>query len=148
MRIFILIGWLITELILFSGNSAVAGSSYYRWQDNQGNWHFSDQPPVAPATETIIAKVSGPTVNTSKPSSLSIDHTSIKLSDQPINKRQKNSQITRQLKHQFKRKQICHTLEAKLDTIQKKLRAGYKEPKGNQLRKQRREISNKIYHQC
>jgi len=147
MRLFMLIGWLVTELILLNGNSAVAGSEYYHWQDVQGAWHFSDQPPIAPVTGTNISKAMGQTVNTSKPPSRSVDHVPIKLKDQPINKQQ-NSQNAREIKQKSKQKQICNALRSKLDTIQAKLRAGYKEPKGNQLRERRRKINNKIYHQC
>jgi len=148
MRLFMLIGWLITELVLFNGNPAVAGSEYYHWQDAQGGWHFSDQPPVAPVTGTNISKVLGQPVNTSKPPSSLMDHAPIKLKDQSINKQQKNSQKARQLKQKSKQEKICHALKSKLDTIQAKLRAGYKEPKGNQLRERRRKINNRIYHQC
>ena len=44
--------------------------------------------------------------------------------------------------------QYCDNWRAKLTNIQSQLRAGYKEPKGNRLRKQRREVSELIKDNC
>jgi len=148
MKFFMLMSWLITELVFSGGNIAVAGTSYYRWQDVQGDWHFSDQPPASPTQEANVSKVLGEAVNTSKPTTISINHTPTQFSNQPSHQSQKSRKIARQLKQKSKQKQACHTLKVKLDAIHTKLRAGYKEPKGNKLREQRRKINNKIYHQC
>ncbi|MFT7372983.1 MAG: transposase InsO family protein [Oleiphilaceae bacterium] len=138
----------ITALVLLNSHSAIAGTGYYRWQDTQGIWHFSDQPPVTPATDADISKVFGQTVNTSTSPNKAIDLLPIKLKDQSVNKPQKSKQIVRQRKQKMKQEQACQTLKVKLRAIKTKLRAGYKEPRGNKLRARRRKINTKIYHQC
>ena len=150
---------LFSELILLNINPALATTSYYRWQDTQGNWHFSDQPPLSAASDAKFSKVVGQTINTSTPTiephdPITNSNGTNKLKHRTRSERhktddqQKNIATKRQLKNEFKQKQLCLTLREKLNTIHTKLRAGYKEPKGNQLRKQRRKISNKIYRQC
>jgi hypothetical protein len=42
----------------------------------------------------------------------------------------------------------CNSWENQLKTVQSQLRAGYKEPKGNRLREQRRALSEKIRENC
>ncbi|MFT5717742.1 MAG: hypothetical protein ACJAWS_000247 [Oleiphilaceae bacterium] len=141
MKTIVFIAWLIAALVLLNGNSAIAATSYYRWQDAKGDWQFSDKAPIKSSSEMNISKVFGQNVNISKPANTATNPTLIKLKAQPVNKPQKSKQ-------KAKHEQICQTLEAKLDTIHRKLRAGYKEPKGNKLRAQRRRINNKIYKQC
>jgi len=148
MRFFILINLLVIELVFFNGSLAVAGSSYYRWQDIQGDWHFSDQPPIASPTDTNISKILVRTVNTSKPPAHSFDQALTKSNKKPISKRQNSKEVAHQLKLQSKQQQVCKTLKVRLNAIQTKLRAGYKEPSGNRLREKRRKINNEIYHQC
>jgi hypothetical protein len=143
----ILIGWLIAENILLNG-SANAATSYYRWQNANGDWQFSDQAPVKSNSEMNISKVFGQNVNISKPANTTISPTRIKLKRQPVSKPQKSKQTARIRKQKAKQEQACQTLKAKLDAIHKKLRSGYKEPKGNKLRAQRRKINNKIHKQC
>jgi len=148
MRFFILIILLVTEPVFFNGNVAMASSSYYRWQDIQGDWHFSDKPPITAPTDKNISKILGQTVNTSKPPTNFFDRDRTKSNNNSVNKRKNNQKIARQLKLQSKKKQSCDILKVKLYTIQTKLRTGYKEPSGNKLRKKRRKINNQIYHQC
>lgn len=148
MKMFILIGLLLTESALLNISSAAASTSYYRWQDSQGDWHFSDHPPSSPTSDTNLSKVLGQSVNTSKPTIKPDNHVTHKLKSRTVSDRHKNIESKRQLKKKSKQKRLCETLQEKLNTIHTKLRAGYKEPKGNQLRKQRRKINNKIYRQC
>ena len=148
MRFLILMSLLVTELALFNDNSAIAATNYYRWQDAQGNWHFSDQPPIAAPADTNLSKIFGQTVNTLKPPANSFDQALTKFNKKTVSKQQNSKKVARQLKLQSKQNQACHTLKVKLDVIQTKLRTGYKEPSGNKLREKRRKITNKIYHQC
>jgi hypothetical protein len=148
MKFLILMSLLITELALFNGNSAIAATNYYRWQDAQGNWHFSDQPPIPASTDTNISKILGQTVNTSKPLANSFGQTLTKSNKKSVSKRLNSKKVARELKLQLKQEQVCQTLKVNLDVIQAKLRTGYKEPSGNKLREKRRKLNNKIYHQC
>ena len=42
----------------------------------------------------------------------------------------------------------CKEYREKLDRIQKQLRAGYSNDQGNRLRRQRREVSQKLSREC
>lgn len=148
MRLFILMNLLIIEFVFFNANSAVAGTNYYRWQDAQGDWHFSDQPPITSPSDTNISKIFGQTVNTSKSPASSAGDERTKSNNNAVHKRQNSKKIARTLKLKSKQHQACHSLKVKLDAIQAKLRTGYKEPSGNKLRDRRRKINHKIYHQC
>lgn len=47
-----------------------------------------------------------------------------------------------------RRQKHCAKLQARLDRINLKLDAGYREPKGNELRRQRRELQSQIFRDC
>jgi Domain of unknown function (DUF4124) len=53
--------WLWITAILSLAPASVSAESFYKWQDENGKWHFSDKPPTGTATE---AAEIGP-VNTS-----------------------------------------------------------------------------------
>ncbi len=42
----------------------------------------------------------------------------------------------------------CARYQARLDRINRKLDAGYREPRGNELRQQRRELESKLFREC
>lgn len=49
--------------------------------------------------------------------------------------------------HQRQQKQCAH-YQARLDRINRKLDAGYREPRGNELRQQRRELQSVLFREC
>lgn len=49
--------------------------------------------------------------------------------------------------HQRQQKQ-CARYQARLDRINRKLDAGYREPRGNELRAQRRELESQLFREC
>lgn len=42
----------------------------------------------------------------------------------------------------------CARLQKKIDRIQHKLDSGYREPQGNNLRRDRRELQSQLFHEC
>jgi hypothetical protein len=148
MKIVLFISLLLSAFILLNINSALASTSYYRWQDAHGNWHFSDHSPTNASSDAMLSKVIGQTVNTSKPTTTLDNHVTKKVKNRTSNKQHKNIETKQKRKKKSKQMQLCQTLHEKLNTIHTKLRAGYQEPKGNQLREQRRKVNNKIYRQC
>jgi len=137
---------LLVTLTLISQPSLLADTQYYRWQDPHGAWYFSDQPPNKIPSESSIIKIDEKQLNTAKPKITPPKIVPIKPTKQPKNTKKKiDNNKKRRLQ---KQKKACDRLKEKLNKIQNKLRAGYQEPKGNHLRKQRRDINSKIYHQC
>ena len=134
--------WFIWVLVLNYHQSALAKSSYYRWQDSQGSWHFSDKHPLN--TEANISKIAKRAVNRSKSSHVTANTLATKATKKS-NVRPTSNTLTNQ---RLKQAEACNVLKQQREALQKKLRAGYKEPKGNTLRAQRRKLDHKIYHQC
>ena len=51
----------LTGLLLAIGMTAQA-EKVYKWQDDDGSWHYSEIPPVENEAETLKIKVSSPSV--------------------------------------------------------------------------------------
>lgn len=136
--------WPLIALILLPSNPAHADTSVYRWQDTKGMWHFSDKRPLSMVATTVISTVPKQSINLSTSprfKSMDASTTQKKTQTKPREKRRDPARKAKQA-------QTCQTLKDKLAKIQKKLRAGYKEPSGNRLRAKRRKIKSKIYQQC
>lgn len=146
MRASKLITKLIIGLSICNASYALAETSYYRWQDNQGAWHFSDQAPHTQTNKTTLLKVPETNVNTASSSIKPVRSNSKPFIKKPSHVQQQK--IAQQRKQHSKQNKLCQKLKAKLYTLHKKLRTGYKEPTGNKLRAQRRNLNEKIYHQC
>ncbi|HVL01454.1 MAG TPA: hypothetical protein VM553_16670 [Dongiaceae bacterium] len=49
---------------------------------------------------------------------------------------------------QKRQQKHCARLQVRLDRINRQLDAGYREPRGNELRRQRRELESQIFREC
>lgn len=133
---------------LFLWSSLVFGQ-VYQWVDENGVRHFSDQPPPdgqsserartgslstysAPpvprvAPERDAAQSSGPASR----SSIIVEQSPAPLQDEP------------------KRNEwLCQSYLDRLERIRVQLRSGYREPTGNRLRAERRDVSARYRSEC
>lgn len=53
-----------------------------------------------------------------------------------------------QASEQARQQKQCARLQAKLDKVQQQLDDGYKEPRGNTLRRERRELKSQLFREC
>jgi len=118
----------------------------FTWTDDQGVTHFSDKAPAK-----------------GKPESVSLGATSVVSMEDGIRQSEKVSAIRRQVEEALERdiprrssgskadsaaQKQCKKLEQRLNTIQKRLRAGYSHDRGNSLRRQRRTLSQRHSREC
>lgn len=127
--------WLITVLIIYiiiCPTSATA--ALYKWQDADGRVHYSDTPPSV-SQSNLALEYQPPADNRIEPPAVIA-----------LRKKAKPRK-----KHRAKRRKVatvsCGKYQQKIDKIQRQLRSGYREPKGNKLRSRRRELSKKL-RQC
>jgi len=119
----------------------------YTWIDPNGVAHFSDSPPgELPHQEIIVSEPS------TVPMSENIDQ-SRRVSGIRDDVRGLLAAPDREVGEDAdmasaQRTKTCDAYRKKLDRIQSKLRAGYGNDKGNALRRQRRETSQKLSREC
>ncbi len=53
-----------------------------------------------------------------------------------------------QAKAEARQQRVCEGLRTRLARIERQLGAGYREPEGNELRRQRRELGSRLFHEC
>ncbi len=121
----------------------------YTWIDPNGVAHFSDSPPgELPHQEIIVSEPS--TVPMSENLDQSRRVSGIRddvrgLLSAPDRGAGEGADMTSASAHRVTN---CDAYRKKLDRIQSKLRAGYGNDKGNTLRRQRRETSQKLSREC
>tara|TARA_R100001129_G_scaffold174984_1_gene147745 strand:+ start:1788 stop:2171 length:384 start_codon:yes stop_codon:yes gene_type:complete len=123
----------------------------YTWVDDQGVAHFTDIKPVArehehvelkrpsliPMRENITRGKRVSTINQQVSRSLEAGSgggRTLSNKQKALERERKNAR--------------CEEYREKLDRIQKQLRAGYSNDQGNRLRRQRREVSQKLSREC
>jgi hypothetical protein len=118
----------------------------YTWTDDRGVTHFSDKAPAK-----------------GKPKPINLGTTSVVSMEDGIRQSEKVSAIRRQVEQALERdiprrssgnqadsaaEKQCNKLEQRLAIIQKRLRAGYSNDRGNSLRRQRRTLSQRHSREC
>ena len=124
-----------------------ASAEMYTWTDDQGAIHFSDEAPVDYESEPV--DLSAPSVVPmseniragERVSDTAREIKSMLAQDRPT----RSSPVSTESSANQKR---CDALRQKLDTIQQKLRSGYSNDRGNRLRRQRRELSQRYSREC
>lgn len=127
--------WLITVLIIYIiifPTSATA--ALYKWQDADGRVHYSDTPPSV-SQSNLALEYQHPADNRIEPPAVIAPRKKAKPRKKHRAKRRKVATVS------------CGKYQQKIDKIQRQLRSGYREPKGNKLRSRRRELSKKL-RQC
>ncbi len=144
--------WRQAAVFLFLVTPAVAAAQkMYTWIDDQGVAHFTDikpskrehkqvelkSPSLIPMRENITRGERVSTINQQVSRRLEASDTGPrKVSDE---------QSVRERERKDAR---CEGYREKLERIQQQLRAGYSNDQGNRLRRQRREVSQKLSREC
>lgn len=136
--IFVRVGFLILPLILLV-NVSTAHAELQRWTDDNGVIYYRQ---VEPIPEPVATKPSTPAAKKTS-SSRTKRSTTAKREKAAARKRRQTAEreAARQEKH-------CARLQAKLDRIEQQLDDGYREPKGNTLRRQRRDVQSDLFRDC
>jgi hypothetical protein len=120
-----------------------SAAEIYRWRDAQGKLHYGELVPqdadyeqldqsTLPPVHTLPVAEKSPQVETTS-------NRAQQKKSRPKSRRgvQENSRIKR-----------CRRYQEQLETIQSKLRAGYREPQGNRLRAKRRQLEQHQREEC
>lgn len=130
---------------------AISAAEMYTWIDDQGVAHFTDikpserehkqvelrRPSLIPMRENIPRGERVSTINRQINRSLE--------ATEGGDRKASAQQEARELKRKNAR---CDGYRERLERIQQQLRAGYSNDKGNRLRRQRREVSQKLSREC
>ena len=125
-------GW----IILVVAVPATTHAELQRWTDDNGVIYYRQ---VEPIPEPVAKK---PPQSVAKKASTKRSATA-KSEEAAARKRRQTAEReeARQEKH-------CARLQAKLDRIEQQLDDGYREPKGNTLRRQRRDVQSDLFRDC
>lgn len=127
--------------------SRLASAEMYTWTDEAGIPHFSDQAPIAQESEPV-------TLGTSSVVPMSVN---LRASENVGKIRRKVTQALeedRPARASGTRSPSaadqaeCERLRQRLDKVQRQLRAGYSNDRGNRLRQQRRELGQRYSREC
>ncbi|MBE0485908.1 DUF4124 domain-containing protein [Marinobacter sp.] len=130
--------------VLFS--SAVQ-AQVYRWIDANGSIHFSDIPPVLEAHSQVPVR---------PPATVPMNE-NIRQADRVSHHRKEldkllapnsKARYAKAERAQDARDKQCQKYRQQLDQLQARLRAGYGNDRGNNLRQQRRELSQSYSREC
>lgn len=139
--------WILAIFVVIGCFSSPLYAGVYTWIDSNGIAHFSDYPPgELPHREIVVSEPS------TVPMSENLDQgrrvSGIRddlrgLLSAPDRGAGEGADRAR-----VEREKTCGAYRKKLERIQSKLRAGYGNDKGNTLRRQRRETSQKLSREC
>lgn len=124
-----------------------ATAEMYTWTDDQGVAHFSDTAPAATEVEQVtlgtssVIPMAGNIRQSKKVSAIhrqSRQSSQRKTPEQPARTRARSSTAQKQ----------CNKLQLRIEKVQQRLRAGYSNDRGNSLRRQRRELSQRYSREC
>lgn len=127
----------------------LSAQEIYRWKDAKGRVHYGEAAPESGEYEQLTDDVL-PHVHSSVPVHISKISRS-KASSQNMresNSRQRIVTHTNRENRQRSSDAQCDMYRRQLESIQRQLRAGYKEPKGNRLRAARRQIEDTMRKEC
>ncbi|TGN40491.1 DUF4124 domain-containing protein [Marinobacter confluentis] len=119
----------------------------YTWTDDQGVTHYSDRAPVAQDSEQVtlgtssVIPMAGNVRQSREVSAIRRDVQQALERDRPRQSRPANRDSSAT-------ETQCDGLARRISQIQQRLRAGYSNDRGNSLRRQRRELSQKHSREC
>lgn len=144
--------WRQAALIVLLVIPAVAtAEKMYTWVDDQGVAHFTDIKPVAREHEHVELK--RPSLipmreNITRGKRVSTINQQVSRSLEAGNGGGRTLSNKQKARERERKNARCEEYREKLDRIQKQLRAGYSNDQGNRLRRQRREVSQKLSREC
>ncbi len=145
--------WILAIFVVIGCFSSPLYAGVYTWIDPNGVAHFSDYPPgTLPHQELVISPPSTVPMSENlrqgrRVSGIRDDVRGL-LSTPGRGVGEDVGERGAKEKALVQRNKACDIYRKKLDRIQSKLRAGYGNDKGNTLRRQRRETSQKLSREC
>ena len=127
--------------ILISGWAAHA-VELYQWTDPDGGVHYGDRPP--PGQPFRKLRETGPPL-IGAPVQPSVSHPPAATERRPAPARRSSRSGAAS---SAGRTRECDRLQSRIAAIEASMRKGYREPRGNQLRQQRRRLSDRYYSEC
>jgi hypothetical protein len=123
----------------------------YTWIDDQGVAHYTDIKPIAREHQHVDLK--RPSLipmreNITRGKRVSTINQQVSRSLEGSTRGQRTMSDKQQARERERKNARCEDYREKLDRIQKQLRAGYSNDQGNRLRRQRREVSQKLSREC
>ena len=123
----------------------------YTWIDDQGVAHFTDIKPIAREHEHVELK--RPSLipmreNITRGKRVSTINQQVNRSLEGSSSGQRSLTDKQEARERERKNARCEGYREKLDRIQKQLRAGYSNDQGNRLRRQRREVRQKLSREC
>ena len=112
----------------------------YTWRDESGQKRYADQPPA-----TQDYRRWEPPENPNSDLQLPEPREDWPNRSNSRDEEEGPSRAEREERRQEKR---CREYEAELERINDELRAGYREPRGNRLRAQRRRLRSRQFNEC
>lgn len=128
--------WLMMLFVMLASSAAQA--EFERWTDDNGVIYYRNLESPAPE------KATPPPASKSKRKAASIRPSAIAKNERKAAQQRRKARE----KAQARKEKRCARLQKKLDNIQQKLDDGYREPKGNTLRRQRREVQSQMFREC
>ncbi len=124
-------------------------AAIYKWVDERGVTHYSDRRNPALANQQTIDDAMPPIHSMEKPSArlTEIHRANADERQQRRERRFKNDGAESEAALAQTRRQ-CESLEHQVQAIHARLRHGYREPRGNNLRERRRELQARLNAQC
>ena len=115
-----------------------AAPTLYRWQDEEGQFYFSDKAPEKESSTTQLVEIKSKPLN-SMPAVAPLKS--------PITPRKTENRKTSKLTQNPNAKP-CQKYQRQLDTLRSRMRLGYSATQAPKLLRRERELNEKIYHQC
>jgi Domain of unknown function (DUF4124) len=111
----------LTGLLLVIGMTAQA-EKVYKWQGDDGSWHYSEKPPVEKEAEILKIKVSKPTEQSTAegPESKDVDKSTEASTEQPLKQSPEVTAAERE-----RRAKNCETAKKNLTTLTNRPRILY-----------------------
>ncbi len=117
---------------------SLGAAPLYRWQDEAGQFHFSDKAPEKESSITQLVEINSRPLN-SMPAVAPLNS--------PMPPRKTEGRKTSKLTQKPNTKP-CQKYQHQLDTLRSRMRLGYSATQAPKLLRQERELNEKIYHQC
>ncbi len=130
-------------LLIITLVPATLTAEIYKWRDDKGRVHYGERPP---ADRFEAREISAALPPIHEIPAATAPSSSTRQSPQPKGDDLRQTLAAEQaLERQTQR---CGKYADQLADIQRKLRAGYGEPRGNKLRQRRRMLEQKQYEEC
>ncbi len=125
--------------LLLLSHSLHAAPTLYRWQDNEGQTHFSDTAPTQKNPSLEVLNIDGRSLNAMP---------AIRLDNKPPLPR-KTEKTTTKSRQQSKPKNTrqCQKFQRQLDNLRSRMRLGYSAKQAPRLLQRERALNESIY-QC